>query len=244
MKPTSDTVVKPSPPTLERRSFIWKAGAAFSGTLASAAAMATAGTSRRVAGETRSSQEEVQRLSNQLGILQDADAIRKLHHAFGHGLNNRLYEEVVTLFAEDSEVHFNGGIFAGKDHGVRRLYVEQFGRRFTAKKDELVHVFLLEQKQQRDLVEVAPNRQSARARFHCLARVQASVDSDLPLMEMARQQGQGIVERWEGGVFENSYVKVGEDWKIKRLAYRAVEQADPAPGWINAVPSSVGSSLA
>src|SRR5262245_28265737 len=99
--------------SVERRSFLWKAGAALSATAASAAAMASAGAPRA----TNTSED---------GAREDADAIRRLHQSFASALNERRYEDLVALFAEDAEVHFNGNIFAGKERGVRRLYVEQF----------------------------------------------------------------------------------------------------------------------
>jgi hypothetical protein len=49
-------------------------------------------------------------------------------------------------------------------------------------------------------------------------------------VEMARLQGEGIVKWWEGGIYEASYVKVGDSWKIKRLEYRVTSKADYKPG--------------
>ena len=241
MKSTSDSMVNSAPPIVERRSFIWKAGAALSATLASAAATVTAGTPTRVADETRNSKEQIERLSNQLGILEDTNAIRRLHDAFSDALNKRHSEDIVNLFAEDAEVHFNGGIFVGKEHGVRRLYAEHFGRRFTERKDEPVHRFLLDQTQQQDTVAVAPDRQSAKARFHCLMQAEAAIASNSPLVEMARQQGQGIMQWWESGVYENSYVKDGDVWKIKQLRYRTLRRADPPLGASHTQPAEVPS---
>ena len=54
------------------------------------------------------------RLSNQLGILEDEKAIRTLHQTYETFLDSGRYEEVVGLFAEDAEVVFNGGVFKGK----------------------------------------------------------------------------------------------------------------------------------
>jgi len=67
-------------------------------------------------------------MSNQIGILEDTNAIRKLQHAYGYYLDKCLYKEVVDLFADDGEAHFNGGIYKGKDKGVRRLYIDGFSK--------------------------------------------------------------------------------------------------------------------
>jgi SnoaL-like domain len=230
MKPTSESGVHPSPSTIARRSFMWKAGAAVSATLASAAAAATGGTSRRAADAPGNAKEQLERLSHRLGILEDTNALRGLHRAFAHALSERRYEEAVSQFATDAEVHFDGGVFVGRDRGIRRLYVGRFGESRPEKTDGPVHVRLLDLAGREDVVEVAPDRQSATARFHCLAQAQVAVDSTLPIVEMARLQGQGVRQWWERGVFANAYVKEGDVWKIKQLRYRALAPADPVPG--------------
>ena len=45
------------------------------------------------------------------------------------------------------------------------------------------------------------------------------------LVEMARQQGQGVVQRSEDGLYEISYAKEGETWKIQALRYRPAARA-------------------
>jgi hypothetical protein len=235
LKPTSESISSSKQPNAGRRSFIWKTGSALSAVLASA----VAGISKPGADEAGTLKEQVDRLSNQLGILEDTNAIRKLHQTYGYYLNKGIYEEIVGLFADDGEVYFNGGIFEGKDKGVRRLYIDYFGQGFTGNNYGPVHGFLLDQTQEQDVVFVAPDRKSAKARFHCLMQAGAQVVSDSPMMEMARQQGQGILQWWEGGIYENSYVRDGDIWKIKRLDYRAIWQADYALGWAYAKPGYI-----
>jgi hypothetical protein len=232
---TSESISSPKQRNTGRRSFIWKTGSALSAGLASA----VAGMSKPKADESGTLREQIGRLSNQLGILEDTNAIRKLHHAYGYYLDKGIWEEIVNLFVDDGEVYFNGGIFEGKDKGIRRLYVEYFGRGFAGNNHGPVHGFLLDQTQEQDVVDVATDRKSAKARFHCLMQAGAQVISDLPMMEMARQQGQGVLQWWEGGIYENSYVRDGGVWKIKRLDYRAIWQADYALGWAYSKPGYI-----
>jgi len=56
----------------------------------------------------------VEELANEVGLLNDAQAIRKLQHAYGYYLDKCLYDEVVDLFCESCEVRFMGGIFKGR----------------------------------------------------------------------------------------------------------------------------------
>jgi len=225
----------PKQPNTDRRSFIRKTGSALSAVLASA----VAGISKPKSDEAGALKEKVDRLSNQLGILEDTNAIRELHHAYGYYLDQGIWEEIVNLFDDHGEVYFNGGIFEGKDRGVRRLYIDNFGRGFNGHHCGPVHGFLLDQTQERDTIDIAPHRKSAEARFHCLMQTGVEVVSDSPMMEMARQQGQGVLQWWEGGIYKNSYVRDGAIWKIKRLTYRSIWQADYALGWTYARPGSI-----
>jgi hypothetical protein len=182
---------------------------------------------------------QVERMSNQVGILEDANAIRKLQHAYGYYLDKCLYEEVVDLFAADGEAHFNGGIYRGKDKGVRRLYIDGFSKAFTGGKNGPAHGFLLEHFQIQDIVDVAPDRKTARARFRCFMQAGAHKTSRSPMGETARKSGGVPVQWWEGGMYENTYVREGDIWKIKVLNYRAVWHADYATGWANTRPNYV-----
>jgi hypothetical protein len=231
----SESMSSPKQTNTGRRSFIWKTGSALSAVLASA----LAGISKPRSDDPDALREQVDRLSKQLGILEDTNTIRKLHHAYGYYLDKGIWEEIVNLFADDGEVYFNGGIFEGKNRGVRRLYIDYFGKGFAGNNFGPIQGFLLDQTQEQDVVEVAPDRKRAKARFHCLMQMAVKVVSDSPLMEMARQQGQGILQWWEGGVYENSYGRDGDVWKIKKLDYHAIWQADYALGWAYARPGYI-----
>ena len=53
---------------------------------------------------------QVEQLANEVGLLNDVQAIRKLQHAYGYYLDKCLYDEVVDLFAREGEVRFMGGV--------------------------------------------------------------------------------------------------------------------------------------
>ncbi len=120
-----------------------------------------------------------------------------------------------TCFADEAEVVFNGGVFIGKDKGVRRLYCNHFSRNRTGKKIEPAPGFEPDLAQLQDVVEVAQDRQSAKAQFPYSMQVGTPLVSELPLLEMMRQQGQGIRQWWEGGIHDVSYVKERNAWKIQ-----------------------------
>jgi len=71
-----------------------------------------------------------------------------------------------------------------------------------------------------DLVEIAPDRSSATALLHCVVNVEEPIGPDCPLLDMARQQGGGVVRRAERGVFEHVYLRRNGVWSIQESTYR------------------------
>jgi len=226
-------------PNTGRRSFIWKAGAAMSAVLVTA----IPGIARTRINKDTNLKAKVERLSKQVGLLEDENAIRSLHRAYENYLDSGKYGEIVNFFSDEAEVIFNGGVFKGKNSGVHRLYCSHFSAGLTGKKMDPAPGFQLNAEQREDIVEVAANRSSAKARFTYSIQVGAPIKSDLQLVKMARLQGEGIMKWWEGGIYEVAYVKNIKDgnWKIKRLEYRVLSKADYKPGRTYAKPISVPS---
>lgn len=235
LKPTSQSGDNPKQPNSGRRSFIWKTGAAMSAVLAST----VAGISKPKADPDAGLKDQISRLSNQVGSLEDAMAIRRLHQAYESHLDKGRYEEVINLFTDDGEVVFNGGVFAGKSKGIRRLYCDQFSSGLTGKKIEPAPGFEPDSAQLQDIVEVAPDRKSAKAQFPYSMLVGTPMTGDSQLVKMARLQGDGIVKWWEGGIHKASYVKDGDNWKIKKMEYCVAAKASYKPGRAHARPIEV-----
>jgi hypothetical protein len=84
-----------------------------------------------------------------------------------------------------------------------------------------------------DTISIAPDQQRATARFHCLARLDTALHegASRSLLEMARQQGQGVIQRWESGVLQSEYVKVASLWKLANISFEptASSETPPAP---------------
>jgi hypothetical protein len=237
LKATSNPGDIPKKPDKGRRSFMWKIGAAMSAVLASA----IPAISRPRVNNDANLKAQVDQLSNRLGVHEDTNSIRALHQTYESCLNRGMYEKVVNLFAEDGEVIFNGGVFKGKDRGIRRLYIERFRPGLTGKKIDTAPGFQVGTEQQQETIEVATDRGSARARFNYSMQVGTPIISDSQLVKMARLHGEGIMKWWEGGIYEISYVKDVKygDWKIKRLEHRVLSKAYYRPGRSYARPISV-----
>lgn len=165
-------------------------------------------------------------LEHRLGTLEDVHAIRRLHHLYGYYIDKCLYREVVDLFTDDGTVQFFGGIFKGKA-GIRRLYIDRFQKNFTNGVNGPVYGFLLDHPQHQDVVDVAADRKTAKARFRCT-------------MQAGRHELAGQPRQWfEGGLYENEYVKDNGVWKIKRLYYAPQWHADFETGWAHTRPHYV-----
>lgn len=164
-------------------------------------------------------EKRVSELENRLGFAEDELAIRRLQHAYGYFMDKCKYEEVVDLFSERGETYFLGGVFKSKA-GVRRLYCGRLGARFAAGKNGPVRGLLLDHLLMQDVITVAPDRLSARARYRCF--MQGGSHESVPEIFPAF---------WEAGVYENTYLKEDGVWKIGVLNYSVFFYAPYEQGW-------------
>ncbi len=183
--------------------------------------------------------KQIASLTHRLGALEDLASIRNLQHQYGYYLDKCLYREVVDLFADDGVVQFNGGIYRGRKQGVHRLYVERFGKDFVDGKNGPLPGFLLEHLLLQDIIHVAPDRRTAKGRLRCFMQAGVHESSEAPLARMARKNGTPLMAWWEGGIYENEYVKEGGVWKLKLLNYNPLWHADFATGWSHSRPNYV-----
>ena len=163
-------------------------------------------------------EEQVENLSNQIGILEDTLAVRNLQHKYGYYMDKAFYEAIVELFSEDCEIHFLGGIYKGKA-GARRLFIDRFRARFAGGTDGPKRGVLMEHPQLQDIVDVAPDRKTARARFRYFMQAGTHYTTGTPY------------QWWEGGLYENVYVKEQGVWKIKVLVPKMVYIGEYEHGW-------------
>jgi hypothetical protein len=180
--------------------------------------------------------KQVAELTQRLGRLEDVYQIRNLQHQYGYYLDKCLYREVADLFADDGAVHFNGGIYRGRK-GAHRLYVERFGAQFVGGKNGPLPGFLLEHLILQDVVHVAADRRTALGRFRCFMQAGVHETSEAPMAQTARKNGQPYAAWWEGGMYENVYVKEGGVWKFRLLNYNPLWHADYATGWTHSRPN-------
>ncbi|GII25075.1 nuclear transport factor 2 family protein [Planosporangium mesophilum] len=169
--------------------------------------------------DTAALHQRIADLEHRLGVVEDIQAIERLQFQYGYYLDKTYYDQVVDLFADnDPEVHFLHGIWRGKE-GVRRLYGGRFKTKFAGGQNGPRYGQLLDHPQLQPVVTVAPDRQSAKARVRSV--MQAGTHESQP----------GFRQWWEGGIYENSYVRENGQWRIKVLNWRAQWQGQFDQGW-------------
>jgi SnoaL-like domain len=167
-------------------------------------------------------------LEQQVGTLEDVNAIRRLHWAYGYYIDFNRARDTADLFAEDGEVIFLSGIYKGRE-SVFRLYGTWFQNLFLEHGGEgPVDGFLLDHFQMQDIITVAPDRQTAKGRFRGMLfggshETRPWKPDGVPLQFM------------EAGIYENDYVRENGIWKIKRLDYMMQWQGDYEKGWSKTV---------
>lgn len=134
-------------------------------------------------------EKQIEQLTSQVGILEDTFAVRSLQHKYGYYMDKGFYEAIVELFSEDCEVHFLGGIYKGKA-GARRLFIDRFRARFARGTDGPKPGVLMEHPQLQDIVDVAPDRKTAKGRFRYFMQAGTHYTTGTPY------------QWWEGGLYE------------------------------------------
>ena len=154
-------------------------------------------------------ERRIEELTTQVGILEDTQAIRTLQHKYGYYMDKAFYEAVVDLFSDDCEIRFMGGLFRGKA-GAKRLFVDRFRAKFAGGTEGPKPGLLMEHIQLQDIIDVAPDRKTAKARFRYF-------------MQGGTHYTTGNASQWwEGGLYENVYVKDNGTWKIKVIIPKMV----------------------
>lgn len=122
-----------------------------------------------------------------LARLEDLNAIRDLNQRYVRGVNARAAEDVASLFADPKS--------AALDDTVRRLAAE----------DAL----------EESMVEIAEDGRTAVANLACVADTETPVTPHCPLVDMAREMGEGVVRASGRRVLTTRFEKQADGaWKI------------------------------
>jgi len=180
-----------------------------------------------MADEVAELKKVVETLQAEVSRLGAEGEITKLQYKYGYYLDKCLYKEVAQLYSDSPEtfVEFVGGRYKGKA-GVNRLYVDRFANAFVKGRNGPVHGFLLDHDQMQGIVDISPSGTTAKGRFRALMSAGTH-------KSVAETHPRGFVQWWEGGVYENEYIKEDGVWKIWKLRYFPFWHAAFDKGWSN-----------
>jgi hypothetical protein len=147
-------------------------------------------------------------LAQEVALLEDENAIENLQRSYGFYLDKGFWSEAADLFAAGGTIEVGGsGVFAGKGRVLEYLRAQgaelpQEGR-------------LYDQMQLQPIVHVAPDRRTAKARWHLFSQ----------------EAIHGEYARWGTGVYENEYVQEDGVWKISSLRLYTTMVTPYEDGW-------------
>ena len=131
-------------------------------------------------------------LRERLEVLEDVEAIRALNRSLAQHVNAREPAAIAALYIEPAAAA-----------AVRSLA-------------GLVPDTL----EAAEAVELAADRQTATATIRCIVSTETAIGPDCTLVQMARQQGEGVRRQTETRVFEHDYVKRDGSWRLLRTLQR------------------------
>jgi SnoaL-like domain len=209
-----------TPAANNRRSFLQKLGIGVSSALGASTVLA-------VPGATQPAKDS----DVQVATLQIERALHALLQRYEQAMDAGDYTTVLTLFSQDAEVHFNGGVYRGREQGLPRLYTQYFAAGKSGKRMQAAPGYASEPATEAEQLKLAPDLQSATARVPYSIQLGEPIHTDNSLASMARLHGEGVRSWWEAGSYEIRYAKQPSgEWLITQLVYNTSKRADYRAG--------------
>ncbi|MEW6663688.1 MAG: nuclear transport factor 2 family protein [Thermodesulfobacteriota bacterium] len=164
----------------------------------------------------RELEARVKALEEKLDSLQDVEEIKKLQRAYGFYLDNRLWDEVVALFSDQTESLeiSDSGVYLGKG-GVERFFKEVLGRGGLPAMPGALGIHM----QLQGIVNVGLEKHKAKGRWQCVMLIATSVEGQLRAL-------------LGHGVYEVEYVKEEGIWRFMKLHFFLTFRTPLDEGWV------------
>ena len=147
-------------------------------------------------------------LENELTLLEDNKAIRKLQRVYGYYLDQGLHAEAASLFTGDASVEVGGlGVYMGRER-IAEFFKFLMGEGIQPGQ-------LSEHIITQGVVHVDPDGEHANGRWRAIL--------------MLGRHGESAT--WSEGPYENEYRKENGTWMISKLHWYMTVNAPYAPGW-------------
>jgi hypothetical protein len=154
---------------------------------------------------------ELATLEQQMQLLEDTKAIKRLQRAYGYYVDKKLSREIGALFANDpaTSAELGGsGVYVGKGR-VAEFYDRIIGGEGLSEGDLFNHMIL------QGIVHVADDGLTAKGRWRALIQIGTH----------------GETAVWAEGPYENEYVKEDGVWKFSKVHWYQTFSAPYDPGW-------------
>src|SRR5690606_16984745 len=162
----------------------------------------------RAADDERSVESRASLLARRAERLADEHSIENLIKSYGYYFDRRMWDDVADLFADDGTIEMaQRGVYVGKPR--IRAFLELLGPQGLSDGQLFDHAQL------QPIVTVSADGSTAKARSRTLA------------MTGVFEQG----GEWSEGVYENTFIKEGDVWKLKSLRYYPTFITDYDEGW-------------
>ncbi|MFC1942700.1 nuclear transport factor 2 family protein [Chloroflexota bacterium] len=160
---------------------------------------------------------KVKDLEKKLQIYEDIEQIKKVQQAYGYYLDNGMWNEMVDLFAEETESLeiSDSGVYLGKA-GAERFFKTKLAK---ATGNELPEGNINIHMQLQGYIDIDPSGKTAKGRWHCLMLKAKPLDVEI----------KPIIGH---GYYENEYIKENGIWKFKKFHFYLRFDSSFEEGWV------------
>jgi len=160
--------------------------------------------------------EKISFLERQVQELRDIRDIERLQRAYGFYLDNRHWDDVVSLFAENTESLeiSDSGVYLGKA-GVERFFKGFLGRGGLPPGSGALGIHM----QLQGIVTRDEGGLTAQGRWQCVMLLSVPLNGELTAM-------------LGHGVYENEYIKENGIWKFRKMHFYLTFRSPLDKGWV------------
>ena len=153
-------------------------------------------------------------LEAQVAAAEDVAAIKRLQRQYGYYVDKGMWEDVADLYAENAVANYPAGTYVGHDSIRKHLFMNVGGGEVG--ENGLVDNRLYNHLNIQPVVHLDPGGRTAKGRWRAFAMFGTF----------------GGSATWAEGVYEMTYTKVGDAWKIETLDYHSGFGAPYSTGWV------------
>ncbi len=163
---------------------------------------------------TASATPQQDRLARDLDRVESVRAVKALQHGFALDVEAGRWQAATARFAPDGQADWSDGSPSPTPKAIEEHLRRVLGDGQDGRKRGSIHVQLL----MAPIVTLAADGEHAQGRWHVVAMLGGTTGTP----------------RWNGGIYENDYVRVKGEWRIAKLHFYPQLRGPYATGWRDA----------